>query len=217
MRKRLATKAALTLSVCLMILWGILGTSSTLTWFADTTPTVRNNLIIPKLDISVSYKNRKNDAYKPIESNKSIFNDGALYEPGYTQVVYLKIENTGDLPFQHKMAVKVDGYVKSTNVYGDDLYLYEHLRFGVMFGDSEAELTREVARVIADRDMTDYGNMLNTYSEPDTEVVEAGDTRYAVLVVYMPEEVGNEANYRGDKVPQVDLGITLYAQQLGAE
>jgi hypothetical protein len=30
----------------------------------------------------------------------------------------------------------------------------------------------------------------------------------------MPEEVGNVANYRGDTVPEVDLGITVKADQI---
>lgn len=33
------------------------------------------------------------------------------------------------------------------------------------------------------------------------------------LVVRMPEEVGNEANYRGDDIPKVELGIIVKADQ----
>ena len=38
--------------------------------------------------------------------------------------------------------------------------------------------------------------------------------RVAALIVRMPEEVGNVANYRGDTVPEVDLGITVKADQI---
>jgi hypothetical protein len=42
------------------------------------------------------------------------------------------------------------------------------------------------------------------------------DAHYAALVVYMPEEVNNVANYRGASVPKVKLGITVHAQQANA-
>jgi len=44
-----------------------------------------------------------------------------------------------------------------------------------------------------------------------------GSSRYVALIVWMPEDVGNEANYmRGSVVPRVELGITVFAQQAGA-
>ena len=45
--------------------------------------------------------------------------------------------------------------------------------------------------------------------------MEAGLTRYAALVVFMPEDVDNVANYRDDVPPTVELGIAVYAQQAG--
>ena len=38
---------------------------------------------------------------------------------------------------------------------------------------------------------------------------------YAALILYMPKEVGNEANYRGGDIPTIDLGITVFASQRG--
>lgn len=45
---------------------------------------------------------------------------------------------------------------------------------------------------------------------------EKESSNYAALIVYMPEEVGNKANYRGFDVPQVKLGIKVFAQQANA-
>ena len=39
------------------------------------------------------------------------------------------------------------------------------------------------------------------------------EPQYLALVVYMPETVGNEANYRGDAVPTIELGVNLVAAQ----
>jgi len=45
-------------------------------------------------------------------------------------------------------------------------------------------------------------------------VLKAGEMKAYALIVYMPEEVGNEANYaKGAAVPSIDMGITLLATQ----
>lgn len=219
MKKRAWTKIALAFSVCLFILWGVLGAGSTLSWFVDSEPGIKNNFIVPELDLKVFYKNDVVTRYTEIDSTTKVFNDRALYEPGYTQVVYLRVDNAGDVDFTYKISVNASNYVDSINYYGQPLHLPDHLRFGVIFGDSEAELDREIARLQAGEDMAptlvdQMNNKLNTYSRVDDGiVVKSGQSRYIALVVYMPEEVGNEANYRGDTVPLVELGITLYAQQ----
>ena len=58
--------------------------------------------------------------------------------------------------------------------------------------------------------------IMNNYSKLDTVTVAAGKSRYVAIIIYMPREVGNEANYRkGELPPQVKLGLTVYAQQAG--
>jgi len=57
---------------------------------------------------------------------------------------------------------------------------------------------------------------LNQYSQDDTVEIPVGGERYAALIVYMPEETTNEANYmRNADIPTVELGLTVYAQQAG--
>ena len=43
----------------------------------------------------------------------------------------------------------------------------------------------------------------------------AEETAYVALIVRMPEEVDNQANYRGEVVPEVDLGLIVRATQQG--
>ena len=213
MKKMNYTKVALILSLCVMLLWGMLGTGATIAWFTDTPDVDENTFLIGQLDLDVEFKNDVVTVYTPMDSQTPVFNDKALYEPGYTQAVYLKITNNGDVAFDYKMSVDMLSYVDSLNVFGTTLHLPDYLRFGVVFGASEADLDRALAREHATQEMESY--CLNTYSQADTVTVAPGQVRYAALVVFMPEEVGNAANYRGDKIPQVDLGITVYAQQAG--
>lgn len=213
MKKMNYNKIALILSVCVLLIWGLLGTGATIAWFTDVPAMQENTFLIGQMDLKVEYKNDVVTDYAPVDSQTPVFHDEALYEPGYTQVVYLKITNEGNMAFDYKLSVDMLSYVDSVSVYGTTLHLPDYLRFGVVFGATEADLDRALARDYATEDMEAF--CLNTYSQVDTVTVQPGQVRYAALVVFMPEEVGNTANYRGTKVPQVDLGLTVYAQQAG--
>jgi hypothetical protein len=49
--------------------------------------------------------------------------------------------------------------------------------------------------------------------DTDVAALDPGETAYLALVVRMPKEVGNEANYRGGDLPKVELGIIVKAEQ----
>ena len=215
-RKKSYTKIALTLSICLLMIWALLGTGTTIAWFTDTSETQKNTFFIGDLDLVVSHK-LEDGTYEEIESDTKVFDDEALYEPGYVQVVYLKVENKGDVPFEYQLSVDVNDVTVAKSVLGNDIYLPNYLRFGVMFSGSEAELDRELSHIIAERKFAEYMGEypLNTYSQKDDVVVPVDGTRYIALVVRMPEEVGNAANYRGSIVPMVDLGLHVTASQEG--
>ena len=217
LKQHKGTLTALILSSFLLVFWVLLGTNATLAWFSDTTHTAKNTFVIGDLNLDVRYRNGFVTSYMDMDENSKVFNENALYEPGYTQVVWLEIENRGTVDFDYKIAVDVNDYTTSTNRFGTQFCLPPYLRFGVVFGGSEAQLDRELARALDDGCLGDYMDVpLNTYSQKDEVTVKAGQTRYATVVVYMPETVGNEANYqKGAHVPQVELGMTVFAQQAG--
>ena len=215
MKNRKWTKGALAFSACLFVLWWALGTGATLAWFSDA-DTVRNEFQIGLLRLDVSYRNDITEEYTPLEGTTKAFNDEALYEPGYTQVVYLEIENLADVDFRYKLSVTVEHVDIGKNEWGEDIYLPNFLRYGVVFGETEAEVQQQVKdRLEARKNAPDH--MLGTWSEISPYLFEAGEApHYAALIVYMPEEVGNAANYRGPITPRVELGITVFAQQADA-
>lgn len=203
-------RIALALSLCALIIWGVLGAGTSLAWFADTSPEINNIFHFAEFDLEVSHR-LTDGKWEPIDGKTDIFDDEALYEPGYVQVVHLKVENKGTVPFQFSTAVNVNGCIEATNVFGQRFMLQDYLKFGVAVADSEEAMkdsapNRERAVEIADVPLHNY--------DTETAVLEAGATKYIALVVRMPEEVGNIANYREDTVPEVDLGITVKADQL---
>ena len=207
-------KAALAFSSCLFVLWWALGTGATLAWFSDV-ETVRNKFQIGYLNLDVSFRNDIVTEYTPLAGTTKAFNDEALYEPGYTQVVYLRIENPGEVDFNYKIAVTVEDFTNGRNAWGEEIYLPNYLRYGVIFAETEEELLQMVKDRTQARDHASQDWMtLGTWSKISPYTLEVGEEpHYAALIVYMPESVGNAANYRGFQEPRVELGITVFAQQ----
>ena len=213
LKKEQLKRIALALSICLLILWGILGTGASIAWFTDTSSEVKNIFHVAEFDLVVSHR-LDDGTYKELDAKTQVFDDEALYEPGYVQVVYLKVENKGTVPFDYKTAVIVNNYTPATNVFGQTFNLQEYLKFGIVMADTEADLEQK----IADRELAkDNANMpLNTYETQMASLAAKGEI-YMALIVRMPEEVGNIANYRGTTVPKVELGLSVSAQQQGKQ
>ena len=211
-------KIALVLSLCALIIWGVLGTGVSLAWFTDTSSETNNIFHFAEFDLKVSYLD-ENKNWKEIEADTKVFDDKALYEPGYVQFVYLQIENLGTVPFDFYTAVNVNGCDVAVNAFGNEFLLQDYLKFGVMTELSEAyilagELDRELAKANADVYLKDIANMpLHNYATTPARLEKNGKA-YIALIVRMPEDVGNVANYRGDRIPKVELGVTVKADQI---
>ena len=209
-KKRIYKQIALALSLCAIVVWAILGTGASLAWFTDTSPEINNIFHFAEFDLVVSHR-LTDGKWEEVDSQTKIFDEEALYEPGYVQVVYLKVENKGTIPFEFYTAVNVNGCIEATNVFGQRFMLQDYLKFGITTADSEDAMKnsvpdRNAAVKLADMPLHNY--------DTETAVLEPGATKYIALIVRMPEEVGNVANYRGDTVPEVDLGITVKADQI---
>lgn len=209
-KKRPYKKIALAVSLCMLILWSIMGTGASLAWFVDTSPEIKNVINVAEFELNV-YHRLDDGSYEPVSDETNVFDDEALYEPGYTQVVYLKIENAGEIPFNHQTAVVIRESIKGTNVFNNTFALQDYLKFGLVTADTQQDLeaklaTRQQAQAIATEPLNQYHSEISR--------LDAGKSVYMALVVYMPESVGNDANYRGTPVPQVKLGIGVTATQI---
>ena len=209
-RKSFYKRIAMVLSLCAIVLWGLLGTGASLAWFSDTSPEINNIFHFADFELAL-YHQLPDGSWEEVDGETKLFREEDLFEPGYTQLVYLKVENKGDVPFLFKTMVRVANQTISENVHGDSLELQKYLKFGLSTAKDEAALKeslaqRQYASAIAVEE-------LGYYSSEDMEL-EAGGFAYIALVVHMPESVGDEANYRGDITPKVELGIIVEATQL---
>ena len=207
-------KVALSVSLLLVVVWCVLGTGASLAWFTDTDEEVKNIFHFAEFDLEVSHR-LEDGTWEKVEQGTRLFDDEALYEPGYVQVVYLRIENKGEVPFDWKTAVTVTDYTEPTNIFGQKFHLQDYLKFGLATAETEEKLFE----LVATRDLAEeVANMpLNHYYENDytTDASELGaqEMTYLALIVRMPENVTNIANYRGDIIPRVELGVSVSATQ----
>lgn len=208
--KKAYTRIAMVLSIVLLIVWGIMGTGTSLAWFTDTSEEVKNIFHFADFELDVEYRDENNE-WKTIEAATEIFDDEALYEPGYTLVVYLRVTNRGEVPFDFKTAVTVTYFTKATNYFGQPFHLQDYLQFGLTPAmQTEEDMNALVAtRALAVR----YATMPLSNYYTESASLEAGQTVYMALVVQMPEEVDNHANYREDVIPRVELGLIVTATQ----
>ena len=223
------TKRALLTSIMALMLCFAMLTGTTFAWFTDQETSANNKIIAGNLDVDLLMYKVENGAgeYKSIanESGAIFGNENSLiaqndstntlWEPGKTQVVFLAVENKGNLALKYNILVNVvDGgligaleYAILDGVTADavDLSTLDWAtiksQYPLAIGDVKAGLT-----VAAENGTLD--EVVNgTQNERD----------YFALAVHMKEEADN--NYMsvdGDK-KSITIDVTVTATQVMAE
>ena len=186
---------------------------STFAWFTDSVTSANNIIKSGNLDVVLEYWD--GDSYEEVTSTTKLFNDAALWEPGYTEVAYLKVSNAGSLALKYQLAVNVYNEILGKTETGADIKLSDYLQFKVVESDTDLADTytsREAAQAAPAT-----ATKLQTYSSDVKALENTGDTDYIALIIYMPTTVGNEANHNGVNVPAIEMGVSLFATQQTAE
>ena len=201
--KRSLLLSALSLLLCMAMLVG-----STFAWFTDSVTSGRNTIVSGQLDVELYYAtldaNNEWTDYASVTASTKVFNENALYEPGYTEVVKFKVVNAGTLALKYSLDAKIYGETAGKNVYGDMFNLSNYLYTGTL---AAANYTREAAVAAATTQLSAGFNLKTA-----TQLL-PGAIEEIVLVLTMPTTVGNEANHIDGYQPKIDLGITLVATQ----
>ncbi len=215
MKKARTTKTALLLSLIAMLACFSMLLGTTFAWFTDSETSGMNNIITGNLDVAMNYWDAEAEKYLDA-TNVSLFDEEALWEPGYTSVAYLEIENRGNLSFNFLFAVypkeEVPGYLSS----GEQFYLSDYLVYAIVDYDVEeqGEITsRESAMALVSQTQMGLTQTNFQYGTMHPE----SDSRRLALIVYMPTYVtSEEANYdpsQGYPAPRVKLAVDVYATQ----
>ncbi|MBR2080295.1 MAG: right-handed parallel beta-helix repeat-containing protein [Oscillospiraceae bacterium] len=103
MNKSKNTRRALHTSLLSLLLCVSMLLGTTFAWFTDSVASTGNIIKSGTLDVEMSWSDTKDGTYKDASAGP-IF-DYKLWEPGFTQTKYIKVENKGDLAFQYQMRV----------------------------------------------------------------------------------------------------------------
>ena len=186
--KRALISSTLALLMCVAMLIG-----TTFAWFTDTASTGVNKIVSGNLDVKLMYSTDMQNWKEATEQTK-LFDDNALWEPGHTQVVYLKVVNAGNLALKYEVSTNSYDMERGKNAAGELFYIDKFLRIGTATtttanafakrSDAIAAIAESEKAMGKEIQISDGWTVLNPNAE---------SSPFAV-VVYMPTTVGNEAN-----------------------
>ena len=204
-----ATQRALLTSVMALVMCVVMLVGTTFAWFTDTASTGVNKIQAGNLDIELEYKNdTTRGEFKPASKETAVFNNSALWEPGHVEYVVLKVSNVGNLALKYKLGINIASETGSTNVFDKSFKLSDFIKFAVIDGESENLTNRDALVAEAGE-----GAVLSTGYTAENHLLKDG-SKIVTLVVWMPTDVGNEANHKTDvAAPSIDLGIKVDATQ----
>ena len=198
--------SALSLMLCFAMLIG-----TTFAWFTDSVTSANNVIKSGNLDIELEYWN--GEKWVDVKGKSDILTN-TLWEPGVTEVAYLKVKNAGSLALKYQLGVNIASETAGVNAEGQSFLLSDYIMFGVVEGVN-GETGAYANRDDAVADVTTAKKISAGYSKASSML--SGDEFYLALVVYMPTTVGNEANHNGVDVPEINLGISVVATQFSYE
>lgn len=211
------TKRALLTSVLALVLSLAMLVGTTFAWFTDTASTGVNRIVSGNLDVGLEYWGGAESGWLTAENSEELFDENALWEPGYTQIAYLKVKNNGNLALTYAMQITPVHETVGVNVDGEEFKLSDYIKFGwtafTVDGDgAPVALDREAAQT----GVGDGAQLGTTLHRQAAEPMKAGAEELVALVAWMPEDVGNEANYSTVQ-PTIELSLKVLATQAAVE
>ena len=199
------TKRALFSSVVALLLCFTMLLGTTFAWFTDSASSNGNKIVAGTLDIELHMWD--GDSYEDISTNNNpIFGAGSiaqnnnaetLWEPGKTQVAYLKIVNKGNLALEYTVDLNVQNVSKD---------LYKAMQYVITPDAQNGSVTSW--------DATNAKSVVLGTQTVTAAAVEMapGAEHYFALSIHMNELAGNE--YQGG---EVNFDLTVLANQAPVE
>lgn len=210
------TKRALFSSVMALILCFSMLVGTTFAWFTDEVKSGNNIITAGNLDIELEYWN--GTKWDPVQDATELFSKN-YWEPGHTEVVYLRLSNLGTLALKYQLGINITE-TQGINAEGKPFKLSDYIYMGVVEkvnGETGAYTKDAAGRAAAIAAATNAANISKGYTQSGT-MAKGDDALYMAVVVYMPTDVDNDANYKtGTIPPAINLGINLFATQLANE
>lgn len=211
MTNRKATKRALICSLLAIVVCFSMLVGTTFAWFTDSVTSANNIIASGNLDVNMYYQVEGQTDWTALTDSSNIFMENALWEPGHTEVIKLKVVNEGSLALKYILGVSVDEEDEFTNVNGETVKLSDFIKYGIV--DGAQTYTRDEAVLAVDATAT---ALSEAYGSEEIKIL-PGEEKIVTLVVYMPTTVGNDANAAADEEPTINLALTVLATQVDNE
>ena len=209
--KKALLTSVLALVVCLAMLVG-----STFAWFTDTATTGINKIQSGNLDVELEYS-KDFAEWKKVDNTTKVFEDSTEWEPGRTEIVYLRVKNAGNLALKYTLGLGNIYESKGKNVAGNFYFLSNFVKMGAV--EATAAFENRAAAIGAVEPVADTFKALGEKGVVGATLNSGAAKTYA-MVVYMPTEVGNEANPK-NKDPywaaKLSFGVSVNASQATVE
>ena len=191
MNNKRATKRALLTSVMALVMCVVMLVGTTFAWFTDTASTGVNKIQAGNLDVKLMYSTDMQTWTEATEQTK-LFDDNALWEPGYTQVVYLKVVNAGNLALKYEVSTNSYDMERGKNAAGELFYIDKFLRIGTATTENAFNGRSDAIAAIAgsEKNMGKEMQISDDWAVLDPKA----ESKPFAVVIYMPTTVGNEAN-----------------------
>ena len=207
-RNLIISATALMLSIAMLI-------GTTFAWFTDSVTSGRNHIQAGNLDVELTYKNKDTEDFSEVTTKTQLFDDSALWEPGHVEYVVLNVHNAGTLALKYNLNVTVDKETEGTSVETKEKFkLSSFLQYAAVPEDLTGKSRSEMITAAKGNNPT---TLSGGYTVTDQSLLANSDDDIVTLIVWMPEETGNAANYTGNDIPTIELGLTLVATQYTEE
>ncbi len=205
MTKTKSTKRALLMSGLALLMCVSMLIGSTFAWFTDSVTSAGNKIQSGTLKLDLELLDKESGEWASIKEDKTALFNNTKWEPGYTEVKLLKVENEGSLAL--KWIAKFISEAK-LSILADVIDVYV-LPYGVLENDS-------IVTYPSDRSLEGYtraGTLAEFVNSIETTMcgsLKANESAYFGLALKMQETAGNE--YQG-----LDLGGVFDIQILATQ
>ena len=214
MNNKRATKRALLTSVMALAMCVVMLVGTTFAWFTDTASTAVNKIQAGNLDVELEYSKDFTE-WKKVNDTTKVFEDSTLWEPGRTEVVYLRVKNAGTLVLKYTLGIYNLYNSTGKNVLGNKYSLSDYVKLGV--AEADAAYADRAAAISAVQDSAKTLKSIGDTGVVGADLAVNNEKVYA-MVLYMPTEVGNEANPKNKSwAAKVSFGIRVSATQAVSE
>ena len=197
------TKRALLMSVLSLLLCVSMLIGSTFAWFTDSVTSNNNIIKSGNLDVTMEYADGTKAVPAVDSADWKDASTGAIFEygkwePGYTEVRHVKIENVGTLALKYQLSIRANGDVSKL---ADVIEVY--------YIDPAAQVGERTA-LTADMRLGTLTEVLAAVNTTASGTLESGKNHTITIALKMQEAAGNE--YQSLSIG-TDFSVVLTATQ----